>query len=58
MEKDLKEIASHFDTDAPVISVNPLGEGFINDTFVQPPTKVAATFCNVKTAPFSRMCRP
>lgn len=34
MEKDLKEIASHFDTDAPVISVNPLGEGFINDTFV------------------------
>ncbi len=52
MEKDLKEIASHFDTDAPVISVNPLGEGFINDTFV------AATFCNVKTAPFSRMCRP
>ena len=30
----LIEIASHFDTEAPVVSVAPLGEGFINDTFV------------------------
>ncbi len=34
MNKDLIEIASHFDTVAPVVSVKPLGEGFINDTFV------------------------
>lgn len=34
MTKDFKAIASHFRTDAPVVSVAPLGEGFINDTFV------------------------
>ena len=34
MEQKLKNIASSFRTDAEVVSVRPLGEGFINDTFI------------------------
>lgn len=34
MNKNLQEIASKFVLDSQVLSVEPLGEGFINDTFV------------------------
>lgn len=34
MEDKLLEIVSQFDLDAPVKSVKPLGDGFINDTFI------------------------
>ncbi|MDE6182805.1 MAG: aminoglycoside phosphotransferase family protein, partial [Rikenellaceae bacterium] len=34
MEQKLIEIASRFNTDRPIVAAKPLGEGFINDTFI------------------------